>query len=239
MEECSTAIRWLDPQPGEHILDIGCGDGAYDKKIAGVGAIVTGIDIHEKRLSAARKYNQNERTRYLFMDASRMNFPEATFDKVMSLCVLEHLNDDELVMRNIYRVLKPGGLFVFSADSLSKSEITSAERSRHQQRYAVNTFYTVKNVRDKLVRAGFDLIDSQYILSSHRDLKFIRLSWKLDNLHHILGVLRIIGYAALGAARKVDSLISRRRRDTSEGGLTLLIKTLKCSHPDPSRMESE
>ena len=48
-----------------------------------------------------------------------LDFPDASFDKALSLCVVEHLEDDELVMRNVARALKPGGLFVFSADSLS------------------------------------------------------------------------------------------------------------------------
>jgi 2-polyprenyl-3-methyl-5-hydroxy-6-metoxy-1,4-benzoquinol methylase len=231
MEECSTIIRWLDPQPGEQVLDIGSGDGAYDWKIARSGANVTGIDIHEKRLSAARRYYRSERTMFLFMDASRLEFPEASFDKVLSLCVVEHLADDELVMKNIWRVLKPGGLFVFSADSLSNPEITPAERRRHQRRYAVNTFYTVENVRDKLARAGFDLVESRYILSTPRDLRFIRLSWKLDKLPGILGILRVAGYAALGTARKAASLVSRRQTRPAGGGLTLLVRAVKRPAP--------
>ncbi len=227
MEECATIIRWLDARQGEHILDIGCGDGAYDKKISGSGATVQGIDIHERRLSAARKYYQTDGTEYHFMDASRLDFPDASFDKAMSLCVVEHLGDDELVMRNVARALKPGGLFVFSADSLSTPGITPDERTRHQRKYAVNTFYTVDIVREKLAQAGFEIVETRYILSSPRDLKFVRLSWKLDRLPGVLRFLRLAGYAALGTARKVASMSSRNRPSSSEGGLTLLVKARK------------
>ena len=55
VEECSTLIEWLDPRPGERILDIGCGDGYYDSLIASKGAEVVGVDIHEKRLAKARR----------------------------------------------------------------------------------------------------------------------------------------------------------------------------------------
>lgn len=224
MEECATILRWLDPLPGEKVLDIGCGDGAYDRKIARAGAEVTGIDIHEKRLAAARRYYQSERTKFLFMDASRLDFPDAAFDKALSLCVVEHLADDELVMRNLSRVLKPGGLFVFSADSLSHPELTAAERSRHRERYAVNAFYTLDIVRGKLERAGFDLVEARYILTTARDLRFIRLSWKLDDLSGALVPLRLAGYAALGAARKVASLAPGYAARPSVGGLTVLVK---------------
>lgn len=227
MEECATILRWLDPQPGEKVLDIGCGDGAYDRKIARSGAEVTGIDIHEKRLAAARKYYQGDGTRILFMDASRLDFPDAAFDKALSLCVVEHLGDDELVMRNLSRVLKPGGLFVFSADSLSHPELTADERDRHRKRYAVNTFYTIDIVRAKLDGAGFDLVEARYILTTARDLRFIRLSWKLDDLSGALAPLRLAGYAALGAARKLASLAPGYEARPSVGGLTVLVKAKK------------
>ena len=227
MEECATIIRWLDARQGEHILDIGCGDGAYDKKISRTGAAVQGIDIHEKRLAVARKYYQSGRTGFHFMDAARLEFPDASFDKAMSLCVIEHLEDDELVMRNVARALKPGGLFVFSADSLSTPGITPDERTRHQRTYAVNTFYTVDIVRDKLARAGFDIIETRYILSTPTDLKFIRLSWKLDGLPGLLRFLRVPGYAVFGTARKAASMLSRDGTGSSEGGLTLLVKARK------------
>jgi 2-polyprenyl-3-methyl-5-hydroxy-6-metoxy-1,4-benzoquinol methylase len=227
MEECATILRWLDARHGEHVLDIGCGDGAYDKKISGTGAMVTGIDIHDKRLSVARRYYQGTRTKYHFMDAARLEFPDASFDKAMSLCVIEHLEDDELVMQNVARALKPGGLFVFSADSFSTPGITPDEKACHQRKYAVNTFYTVEIVREKLARAGFDIVETRYILSTPRDLKFVRLSWKLDEFPGILGFLRLLGYAALGTARKVASTSSRKGAGSSEGGLTLLVKARK------------
>jgi 2-polyprenyl-3-methyl-5-hydroxy-6-metoxy-1,4-benzoquinol methylase len=227
MEECATIIRWLDARRGETILDIGCGDGAYDKKISRTGARVTGIDIHEKRLSAARKFYQGDRTEFHDMDASRLEFPDASFDKAMSLCVVEHLENDVLVMRNVARALKPGGLFVFSADSLSSSGITAGERTRHQRKYAVNTFYTVDIVKEKLARAGFEIVETRYILSTTRDLKFIRLSWKLDELPAILGLFRLAGYAALGMTRKVALMRPGNGPSCPEGGLTLLIKARK------------
>ena len=227
MEECATILRWLDARPGEHILDIGCGDGHYDRRISRTGATVQGIDIHERRLAAARRFHRNGRTGYHFMDASSLDFPDASFDKALSLCVVEHLEDDELVMRNVARALKPGGLFVFSADSLSTPGITPEERARHRRKYAVNTFYTDDLVRDKLARAGFETIETRYILSTPGDLAFIRLSWKLDRLPGMFRFLRIPGYGALGTARKAATFVSRNGHGSSPGGLTLLVKARK------------
>ena len=114
------------------------------------------------------------------MDAERTDFPAGTFDRALSLCVMEHLGDDERVMRNVFHALKPGGRFAFSADSLSRSGITPEERERHRPRYAVNTFYTPEVARRKLDRAGFDVEASGFVIDSPVDLRLVRLSRGLD-----------------------------------------------------------
>jgi len=226
-KECRTVIRWLDGRPGERILDIGCGDGYYDALISNTEAHVVGIDLHAERLATANSAYTNRRTEYHSIDAERMEFEDASFDKALSLCVIEHLEDDELVMRNVARALKPGGLFVFSADSLTIPGITPEERAHHRRKYAVNTFYTVAIVRDKLARAGFDIVETRYILSTPRDLGFVSLSWKLDRLPVMLRFLRPASYAALGSARKVAAWTSAPPAGSAECGLTLLVKARK------------
>ena len=50
-------VTLLNPQPGEQILDLGCGDGALTEQLAASGAIVTGVDASPTMLDAARKRN--------------------------------------------------------------------------------------------------------------------------------------------------------------------------------------
>jgi len=227
VEECSTVITWLDARPGERILDIGCGDGSYDWRITRSGATVTGVDTHETRMATARRCYSGARNEYVLADAEAIRFPEASFDKAVSLCVMEHLASDERVMMNVARSLKAGGRFVFSADSLSNAEITPAERERHRKRYAVNTFYTIENVREKLARTGFEVEAARYILSSPAELRLFRLSWMLDDLAGAMAVLRPIGYLALGVAWAMGRLLRGSRRVTPVGGLTLLVNARK------------
>jgi SAM-dependent methyltransferase len=228
VEECSTVIEWLDARPGERILDIGCGDGSYDWRISRSGATVVGVDTHEARMATARRCYSGDRTEFLLLDAEAIDFPEASFDKAVSLCVMEHLGRDEHVMMNVSRALKPGGRFVFSADSLSNRRMTPAERDRHQKRYAVNTFYTIDSVREKLTRAGFEIQTARYILSSPAELQLVRLSWTLDDLRGVMAILRPVGYLALGVAWALQSFLSGHRRGAAtEGGLTLLVSASK------------
>ena len=181
-QECSTILNWLEALPGETILDVGCGDGYYASLVARTGARVLGIDIHQRWLPFAQKYYGGESCEFIMMDAETMELPGRTFDKVMSLCVVEHFGRDETVLQNISRVLKPGGRFVFSADSLSNPGITTDEKARHRRRYAVNTFYSTENIGEKLARAGFAIEKTRHILNTPFALALVRISWKLDYL---------------------------------------------------------
>ncbi len=224
--ECRTILSWLAARPGEAILDVGCGDGAYTSQVSRTGARVLGIDIHPHWLPFAQRYRSSERCTFSFMNAEEMDLPEESFDKVMSLCVVEHFGRDETVLRNIARVLKPGGRFVFSADSLSNPGITDAERSLHRQRYAVNTFYTTGSIVAKLGRADLVVEKMQYILQRPLDLALARASWKLDDLPKWLGIVRTLGYIGLWAAQGIASSFSRQGA-MATGGLTLLVSARK------------
>ncbi|MCX6570991.1 MAG: class I SAM-dependent methyltransferase [Candidatus Aminicenantes bacterium] len=227
VEEGNVILRWLDPGAGERVLDVGCGDGYYDWRISRKGAHVTGIDLHEKRLAFARKHYKNGRTEFLAMDAEKADFPDGSFDKALSLCVMEHLGDDERVMRNVSRALKPGGRFTFSADSLSNAEIRPEERERHRRRYAVKTFYTEDIVREKLSRGGFDIEETGYVLSTPGALRLVRISWKLDDFPAALIPLRFLGYLVLGAVWKATAVFRGGKRGSATCGLTILVRARK------------
>jgi SAM-dependent methyltransferase len=222
--ECDLALRWLDPQAGERILDVGCGDGYYDWRISRSGARVTGIDLHEARLTFARRRYGGEGAEFLRMDAEAADLSGGAFDKALSLCVLEHLGDDERVLRNIARVMKPGGRLVLTADSLTSPGITPAERERHRRRYAVNAFYTPALIREKLSRSGFEVERTDFVLSSARALRLVRASWRLDELPAGLAFLRPPGYLALGALYATLSLFPGPAPGPASGGLTIVAK---------------
>lgn len=224
--ECRTLLRWLNARPGEDILDIGCGDGGYTAQVAGGGARVLGIDIHPRWLPFAQRCRSNERCSFAWMNAEEMDLADARFDKVMSLCVIEHFDHDEEVLRHVARVLKPGGPFVFSADSLSNPGIRADERLRHRRRYAVNTFYCKENIEPKLARAGFTVERMRYILHRPVDLFLARLSWRLDDLPGWLAPLRVAGIIAIWAAWAAALPIPGDEAG-AQGGLTLLVQARK------------
>ncbi len=101
-------LEWLAAQPGEHILDLGCGDGQLTQRIAATGAIVRGVDASPEMIVSAR-------SRGIVVDespAELLPYPSATFDAVFSNAALHWMRDQDGVLAQVRRVLKPGGRFV-------------------------------------------------------------------------------------------------------------------------------
>jgi ubiquinone/menaquinone biosynthesis C-methylase UbiE len=227
-EECVTLVRWLDARPTDRILDIGCGDGWWDERITRSGCQLDGIDIDDERLAIARQLNDRPGSRYHHMNAARLEFADASFDKAVSMCVIEHFADEHAVLAEVARVLKPGARFILSADSLSNPQVTTAERERHRTRYAVNTFYTIETLAETLAGHGFDLEEAHYILTTPTTLALARLTWWLDDFERSPSAARRwLSEAALAAAHRVGRVVSwaaegvARRKD---GGLTIVAR---------------
>ncbi len=100
-------LALLDPKPGEHILDLGCGDGVLTERIVAAGADVLGVDYSDAMLDAARARG----LRVQQADGQALDFgPE--FDAVFSNAALHWMLDGAAVAAGVFRALKPGGRFV-------------------------------------------------------------------------------------------------------------------------------
>ena len=96
------------------LLDLGCGWGRWTLAAAKRGFEVVGVDPSLGALMAARRVSRSlsVRSRYVCGDARFLPFRDASFDAVFSYSVLQHLSepDVELVLQDIARVLRPGGV---------------------------------------------------------------------------------------------------------------------------------
>jgi SAM-dependent methyltransferase len=106
-------LQRLDPQPGELILDIGCGDGALTAKIADAGARVIGLDSSEEMIEAARARGIDA----FLADAETLDLDQQVerfgqFDAVFSNAALHWMLDADAVATGILAMLKEGGRFV-------------------------------------------------------------------------------------------------------------------------------
>lgn len=107
-----TIFEWLGPTDGQTILDCGCGRGFYLKMLRHLGtARLFGIDLELPYLRKARR-NTADLPAVLVGNASiyGLPFPDETFDAVLLSEILEHVDRDVDALREVRRVLKPGGL---------------------------------------------------------------------------------------------------------------------------------
>jgi SAM-dependent methyltransferase len=100
------AVDLLDPQPGERILDVGCGDGTLTKQLIERGATVVGIDNSPQMIAAARSKGLDAN----LLDVIDMPF-NAEFDAAFSNATMHWVREKERAARAIFRALKPGSRF--------------------------------------------------------------------------------------------------------------------------------
>jgi trans-aconitate methyltransferase len=100
-------VEWLNPQPGEHILDLGCGDGALTIKLKELGCHVLGVDASENLIKAAQALGLEAQV----MDGHALGF-DRPFDAVFSNAALHWMKQPERVIQGVGRSLKTQGRFV-------------------------------------------------------------------------------------------------------------------------------
>ncbi len=160
------SLRKLRLNPGERLLDIGCGWGALVVHAAKkFGAYVLGVTLSERQIEEAqRRINAagvGERARVERWDYRQL--PETTFDKIVSIGMVEHVGRDRLpeYFAGAYRLLKPGGLFLNHGIANQNPAIKDGKASGFMGSFIFPDGELV-NISDALQfaeRAGFEIRD--------------------------------------------------------------------------------
>ena len=113
--------RVIKDWTGLRVLDVGCGGGYSCENIAKHGAIATGIDQSHACIEAAQHHaiQMDLPITYQQGYAEHLPFADDRFDVVVCVDVLEHVSDWQQTVREIFRVLKSGGIFCF--DTINKT----------------------------------------------------------------------------------------------------------------------
>lgn len=101
-------IDRLDVRPGHRVLDLGCGPGDGAALVAARGALPVGLDYSAGMVDHARRV-EPLRGRLVRGDAGRLPFADHSFDKVVCTNSFHHYPRHLAALREIHRVLKPGG----------------------------------------------------------------------------------------------------------------------------------
>ena len=152
-------VDLLDPQPGERILDLGCGDGALTERIRSAGCLVVGVDSSPEQVWAALQRGLDAR----IIDARELPF-DAEFDAVFSNAALHWIRDPDAALDGVRKALKPGGRFVAECGGAGcvasvRECFAEALRSRGVDSGRADPWYfpTVDDYRARLERRGFEV----------------------------------------------------------------------------------
>ncbi len=100
---------------GLKVLDAGCGSGLYCEALIQRGVVVYAFDASPQMVETARaRYGQKAEFRFHTFDALSEHYERSYFDLVLSALVLDHIEDLEHVYAEVFSILKPGGIFLFS-----------------------------------------------------------------------------------------------------------------------------
>lgn len=104
-------LEYLDIRPGDIVLDMGCGEGFYSMIFNNLyDCTVYAVDYDPEILSLAHKWLDGKKGVFVEQgDIKKLRFQDNFFDKIICTEVLEHIDEDYVAIKELYRVLKPGG----------------------------------------------------------------------------------------------------------------------------------
>jgi SAM-dependent methyltransferase len=163
--EARTLLRWLGGDlRGQRVLDVAGGDGYWAAQARRRGAWAVAVDIAEGKLR--RGGTLSLAPGLVRGDALRLPFPDASFDRVMSICAIEHFDDGGRALDEMARVLRPGGELVMSADALTLAEHWPKLYAAHCDRYSVQRTYSHDQLADLLAERGLTVLAHEYQFQS-------------------------------------------------------------------------
>lgn len=151
--------------PDQFVLDIGCATGTQCGDIAGSVKQVTGIDISHKLLTIAEQRMAERKlgnVEFLQTSVFDERFQSGSFDVVMAFYVLHFFEDIDTILKRIYDLLKPGGLFISETTCLGEMNKVLAGILRFVGRLGFLPFInplTSGQLEQTLERSGFVIVD--------------------------------------------------------------------------------
>jgi SAM-dependent methyltransferase len=215
--EAGTLLRWLgDDLTGQRVLDVAGGDGYWAGQARKRGAHAVSIDLARPKMVFGRQLAHAPAL--VEGDALRLPFRDGGFDRVMSICAIEHFDDGPRSLAEMARVLAPGGELVMSADAITRASEFPRLFGVHCQRYAVKHTYTHKRLTELLAEHGLDVVEHSYQFRGQRAE------------HFYLAMSAVKGKAAPNAAAVAVPLVAASdRRAPNDHGSVVLVRARKRS----------
>jgi len=125
-----TILEEVGIKPGFHVLDYGCGPGSYIVPLAelvGESGKVYALDIHPLAIQRVKDIASKKRLANVetILSDCQTGLPDNSLDVVLLYDIFHHLSDPDVVLKELYRVLKPDGILSFSDHHMKENEIVA------------------------------------------------------------------------------------------------------------------
>ena len=211
--EARALLSWLGPGDlrGLRVLDVAGGDGYWAGQARKRGARAVALDLATSKLHYGR--GLAHAPALIEGDALQLPFADASFDRVMSICAIEHFDDGEKALDEMTRVLAPGGELVMSADALTLAEHWPNLFRAHCERYHVKRTYSHQELTSLLAARGLAVLEYRYQFRSRRAQRMY------------LGLSAYGGKFGFNAAAPAAPLVAASDRAArGDGGAIVLIR---------------
>lgn len=188
-------IRKADPNKNMTILDAGSGFGQYSYRMSRLfpKATIKGVDVKTEQIEDCNQFfeqiGNKDRVSFEFADLTKFEEPNK-YDIVLSVDVMEHIEEDELVFRNFHKSMKEEGLLLISTPSDQGGSDAHDHDHDHDEDDAygfvdehVRDGYGIEDITAKLKRAGFSKVEAKYTYGTPG-----KISWKLSMKFPILAL---------------------------------------------------
>ncbi|MCF8231323.1 MAG: class I SAM-dependent methyltransferase [Bacteroidales bacterium] len=171
-----------------NVLDAGSGFGQYSYYLsrAGKNWQIKGLDVKVDQVEECNRFFNHfgkDNVHFEYADLTRQTEPEETYDLILSVDVMEHIEDDQAVFANLCHYLKKGGMLLIS----TPSDKGGSDVHEHDEEGAsfieehVRDGYNIDEIQDKLRKAGFSATEARYSYG-----KPGKISWRLTMKYPIL-----------------------------------------------------
>jgi SAM-dependent methyltransferase len=227
------------------MLDFGCGDGLYTEAIFGKQSQVYGNDIAAGELPGARDSGVYFRG-VQFADGHALPYPDGFFGSVYSNSVVEHIPDPHNVLPELSRVLRKGGMIVFTVPSDQFRKLLDGYRAAPDKasaeayatsidkKFAHHHYHSADEWRVLFATVGIQLTEARYYISPEAEAQWDRMNREYNiggrSLFNMAASPRLknLGYQKLMAKQVHDRLLPKLRplydaRVTDSGGGFLIV----------------
>lgn len=217
MAEADEIPRHLGLTGPSNVLEIGCGSGRYAVRVAErIGCGVTGLDINPNAIQTAQELahasSRQDRLKFAQCDVSKpLPIERDSFDACFSNDAICHLPDRASVLAEIFRILKPGGRFLFSDALVIGGMVSQEELSR---RSSIGYYvYCPPGENERLItKAGFRLLEA---IDTTANVVEVAGRWRASRLKNKSALISLEGEAQFEGIQRflgcVHDLCAERR----------------------------